>query len=49
VPVFILVRPAGFEPRQKSGGISLTLNLLLGLRIRIPEILKFKNELITSS
>jgi hypothetical protein len=26
LPLF-LVRPAGFEPRLKSGGISLTLNL----------------------
>jgi hypothetical protein len=42
-----MVRPAGFEPRQKSGGISLTLNLLLGLRIRRAGILEFKNVVIS--
>jgi hypothetical protein len=40
---------AGFEPRQKSGGISLTLNLLLGLRIRSAGIFKLKNVVISNS
>jgi hypothetical protein len=39
---------AGFEPRLKTSGISLTLNLLLGLRVRRAGILEFKNVVIST-